>query len=163
VIARRVAGWIVAAAWLAGCAGTVSADTLTVRLVEAGNSGTGTSPALADVARLLKENMPFSSYVLVDSRQASVPGKGAVEIKGGYRVQYSGGGGGLTVVIQRDGKDLLRSTVALTASSPVVVGGFPSEKGKSVFVFTLVPEKASSDGSRAPPRGRRPWLHPFSP
>ena len=127
----------VLAALIIVCATTALADALTIRLVEASNSGRGVGDGLRDVAGLLRNNMPFSSYVLLDTRQAAVPGNGIVTMQGGYRVEYSGGPGSLTVTIQRGGKVLLRSTVALTSVSPVVVGGFPSGNGKAIFVFTL--------------------------
>jgi hypothetical protein len=110
---------------------------LSIRLVEASNSGQGTGGGLDDVAQLLKDNLPFDSFRLLASKSMALPANGSVSLAEGIVVKCSGDQGNLDVTIERGRKERVRNTIELRKDSPFIVGGFPSGKGKTIVILRL--------------------------
>jgi hypothetical protein len=117
-------------------AGAVLAGpTLTIRLVDASNSGQGAGGGLEDVAQLLKENLPFNSFRLVANRSMPLPANGTVSLAEGIQARCSGDQRNLSVAIERGGKAQIQSTVELRNNTPLILGGMPSDKGKLIVIL----------------------------
>jgi hypothetical protein len=125
--------WLV----ITGLAGTVMADSLSIRLVQAGNEGSGVGGGLGDVAQLLQDNLRFKSFQLVSSKSIGLPANGAAELGQGFTARCSGGANNLSVAIERSGKRVLSSTVQLQRGTPLIVGGFSSGNGKMIVILSL--------------------------
>ncbi len=122
---------------LAGMAGTATADSLSIRLVQAANEGSGVGGGLGDVAQLLQDNLRFKSFQLVSSRSIGLPASGATELGQGFTARCSGGAGNLSVAIERGGTRVLSSTVQLQKGAPLLLGGFSSSGGKMIVILLL--------------------------
>ena len=123
---------------LCACAATGAAgEQLGLRLVEATNDNAGIAPGLADVADLLKRNMPFTGYRLVDSRSVPLPANGTTEMRLGFSVQCSGTQNSLAVTVMQKRNVLLRTNTALEDGKPLILGGFSGGGGR-IFLILLV-------------------------
>ncbi len=114
--------------------GPVSAQSLSIRLVEASRAVAPSSSALADVADILNRNLPFASYTLQDSRTLSLPAN-QTESLGGFSISCSGTARELKVVVRRRGQVLISTILRLQEGIPVMLGGFPSANGRQIFIF----------------------------
>jgi hypothetical protein len=130
---RRVPwrGWTLALVLTGSTA--LAADTLSVRLVEATNDGTGIDGRLRDVAAAFGD-LSFNSYRLVDAADFSIPA-GQTRGMGGYEVTCAGERKALVITVKLGRRELLNTTVSLRANKPLVVGGFPSPRGRMILVF----------------------------
>ena len=139
-IRTRITGWrallaplaAVAAMWLASPA--APATQLTARLVEAGNQGEGVDAAIRDVAPLLKANLPYRQFRLLDRKRLALPGGGATELRGGYLLRCSGNPDRVSITMERGGKVLIQTVLSLAGGRPAVLGGFPSDRGGRLLV-----------------------------
>ena len=122
-------GWLT----LTGFAG----DTLSIRLIEASNDGKGVAPELSDVEKLLKQNMPYSGYRLVDSKATPLPASATIDLAAGFKVKCSGKQNNLSVTVTQNKKESLRSTVELRDGKPLILGGFPG-KGENRYILILL-------------------------
>lgn len=113
----------------------VAGSRLSVRLVEASNEGTGVSAGLEDVASAMRSSLVFRSYTLVGSRSTPLPAPGSVIRLGPYSVKCSGPQSSLAIRVSKGGRDLLKTTVNLRDDKPLILGGFPSTRGKMILVF----------------------------
>ena len=129
VIAVLVPALLLASTCLAG-------QSVSIRLVEAGNTPNVDSAGLADVIGVLRNNLPYSSFKLVASSSVSLPARKAVRTIGAYKVSCSGQAGNLVIAVSRGRKVLLNTRVEL--HEPLFVGGFPTGDGKHILVFVLV-------------------------
>ena len=117
-------------------AGAVLAGpTLTIRLVDANNSGQGAGGGLGDVAQLLRENLPFNSFRLLASQSMPLPANGSVSLAQGVQARCSGDQRNLSVVIERGRKTQIQSTVELRNGIPLILGGLPSDTGKLIVIL----------------------------
>jgi hypothetical protein len=114
-----------------------AADVLSVRLVEASHDGTVVDRELTDVAPLLKRNMPFTSYRLVDARTVPLPAATVLEMRQKYTVGCDGAAADLKVTVARAGEELLRTTAALNPGKPLILGGFASDRGRILLILLL--------------------------
>ncbi len=110
-------------------------STLSVRLVEASNSGQGMGSGLADVSGLLRDNLPYKSFQLLTSRSLTLPANGTAALSGGMVAKCSGPQGSMNVVIEKGGKQVMQSTVELRDGTPLILGGFSSSKGKMIVIL----------------------------
>jgi hypothetical protein len=127
--------WLCAMGLSAGI--VLAGPELSIRLVEASNSGQGAGGGLEDVAQLLKDNLPFDSFRLLAEKSMGLPANGSVALAEGIVVKCSGDQGNLSVTIERGRKEQIRNTIELRKDSPFIVGGFPSGKGKTIVVLRL--------------------------
>jgi hypothetical protein len=114
-----------------------AAPTLSVRLVEASREGGGVGRDLGDVAAVLQQNMPFDTFRLLSSRTMRLPGDQQHDMGSGYAVRCAGEQQSLAITVSRDGRVVLRSTVALRDETPLILGGFPSRSGKIIIVLVV--------------------------
>ena len=110
---------------------------LSIRLVEASNSGRGSPSGLNDISGILKESLGFDSAVLIASSWIRLPADRQSRALADYSVTCSGPHNKLSISVQRGGKPLLKTGVALQDGKPLIVGGFPTPAGKHVLVFLL--------------------------
>lgn len=122
--------------WAAALTG-LAGDKLGLRLVEATNDNSGVAPQLADVADLLKRNMPFTGYRLLDTKTLALPAKGAVEMKLGFSVRCTGEQNNLAVTVVQKRDVLLRTTAALEDGKPLILGGFPTTDGRIILILLV--------------------------
>jgi hypothetical protein len=116
-----------------GISSASGAATLSVRLVEATNDGSGIDGRLRDVAAAFGD-LSFNSYRLVDAADFPIPAR-ETRAMGGYEVACAGELGGLMITVRLRGQELLNTSVSLRPKKPLVVGGFPSRKGRMILVF----------------------------
>jgi hypothetical protein len=116
-------------------AATSLAGSLSMRLVEASNTGSGIEKSLGDVASALKAQLPFSSYKLIASGATTLPANGSRTSLGGYTVTCAGPQTSLTIQITKGRQQLANTTVNLRSGRPLLLGGFPSKSGKLIVVF----------------------------
>ena len=121
----------------AGAATGLAGDKVELRLVQATNDNTGVPPGLADVADLLKQNMPFTGYRLADVQSVPLPANGNTDMRFGFSVQCSGAQNNLAVTVMQRGKELLRTATALEDGKPLILGGFLGGKCR-IFLILLV-------------------------
>ena len=114
---------------------TVSADTITIRLIELFNSKQPkTAQGLNDVSKLISE-FRYNSSDLLATVPVSLPAKNQKVAIGDYQMTLNGNASKLKVTISK-GKAVLLSTTVSISQKPVIVGSFPGGKGKKAFVFT---------------------------
>jgi hypothetical protein len=111
--------------------------TLTIRLVDASNSGKGAGGGLGDVAQLLKDNLPFNSFRLLANQSMPLPADGTVSLAAGIQARCSGDQRNLRVVIERGRKAQIQSTVELRNGVPLILGGLPSDTGKLIVILLV--------------------------
>ena len=109
---------------------------MTVRMVKASGGEALLDPQLADVKAVLGE-MPaqFKRFELLAKQEVALPADSTLKFAGGFVLICKGQQKAMEVQVQQDGKPLLKSTVALQDTMPLVVGGFPVEGGKMLFVL----------------------------
>lgn len=132
---RRNLSWLVVVCLLLGAGVSRAGSVLSIRLVEASQKGQGMGTGLGDVSRLLQENLPFKSFQLLASRSMALPAGGVASLSGGMVARCSGEQGSMTVVIENGGRKVMQSTVELRDGSPLILGGFPSGKGKLIIIL----------------------------
>ena len=104
-------------------------------MVEASNRGSGVDKGLTDVQELLTTQLPFNSFQLIDKKEGSIPGNNVLAVKHNYFIQYSGSQANLNLVMRHGSSEVLRTAVQLLANKPLILGGFPSENGKFIFIL----------------------------
>jgi hypothetical protein len=133
---RLLAALLVAGLALAAKAGPDGAQ-LSLRLVEASNSGRGSPPALNDVSGILKGSLGFDSCTFLASGWVRLPADRQTRTLAEYAVTCSGPQAKLSIAVRRGGKPVLKTTVSLQDGKPLLVGGFPAAAGKHVLVFLV--------------------------
>jgi hypothetical protein len=108
---------------------------LSMRLVEASNAGSGVDSHLRDVASALKGQLPFNSYRLLSSGGASLPAGNTKTSLSGYSVTCNGPQNALKITISHGKRTLVSTTASLRNGRPILLGGFPSNGGKLIIVF----------------------------
>ena len=115
----------------------LAGGSLSVRLVEASDAGTGVDAGLGDVAAALQNSMGlvFKGFSLVGTARMGLPADGTDRQLGPYQVRCSGPQSGLAIELRQGRKELLRTSVNLRDGNPLIVGGFQTRKGKMILVF----------------------------
>ncbi|MEI6562785.1 MAG: hypothetical protein WCO42_00600 [bacterium] len=108
---------------------------LSVRLVEASHAGQGMGTGLGDVSRLLLDNLPFKSFQMLASRSMSLPADGVASLSEGIVARCTGSQETLKVVIERGGKAVMQTTVALRDGTPLIIGGISTGRGKMIVIL----------------------------
>jgi len=108
---------------------------ITIRLIEATDSGTGNPAGLADVIGVLKRSLVYKNYSLVAQASLPLPAAKRVVTLGSYSVSCSGQQGNLAISVKRGNRVMLNTNISLRDNRPLIVGGFPSGRGKRVLVF----------------------------
>lgn len=111
-----------------------SADALSIRLVEASRESAPPVAALADVADILSRNLPFASYSLQGSQSLALPARQTVSL-GGFTLTCTGPAEELQLAVRRGNRTLISTLLRLQRGTPVIVGGFPSARGRQIFVI----------------------------
>lgn len=119
--------------WLAGT--SVAKDTILVRLVAANNAPGAPPAALADVMEDLAKRSQYSNFQLVDSKEVKLPVAARVKLKGGYALEFSGPKEKLKLGVFHGKRRLMQMTVSLKEGRPLILGEFPAQDGKMVFVL----------------------------
>ena len=124
------------------CAASLTAVALagsdiSIRLAEASNSGRGSPAGMNDVSGIIKESLGFDSCTFVASAWIRLPADRQTRALADYSVVCSGPQNRLSISVQRGGKSLLKTNVALQDGKPLILGGFPSGSGKHVFIFLV--------------------------
>ena len=114
---------------------TFAGSTLSVRLVEASNSGGGMGTGLNDVSHLLQSNLPYRSFQLLGARSMTLPADSSAAMGRSVTVKCSGAQDGVSVTVDIAGRTALQSTVSLRDNTPLVLGGFSSGKGKLIVIL----------------------------
>lgn len=133
------AGWLLAVALCFLPAASAGAgQQLGVRVVEASGGPARTDPALHDVEKMLKGNLPFSQFRLVDRASVRLPAvQQAAGLKGGITLRFNGDQMKLAVTMEQGGKVVLQTQIALHDGVPLVLGGFPSGGGRMMIVLVV--------------------------
>jgi hypothetical protein len=113
------------------------AETLTIRMVRA-SQGTEIDPALQDVAALMRGNLAFSAFKLLDSATVTLPASAPVRLNKSYKVSLSGPASSLDITVTHGTVALIKTHAVLQGRSPLVLGGIPSRDGTLLFVLKLV-------------------------
>ena len=126
----------------------VAGDTLSIRLVEASNprkgregaaagerAAQGAPKGLEDIEDTLKQNLPFNTFALVDEQTMKLPASETANLARSFTVRCSGKQDALSVSLKRNKEELLSSVLSLRDNKPVILGGFPSDKGKLLVVL----------------------------
>ena len=111
---------------------------LSIRLVEASNTGQGVSRGLEDVSQMLKDNLPFNTFRLLSTRSMPIPASGEVALAEGISARCAGDARGLRVIIEQSGRVQLQSTVALRKDTALILGGFPSARPNARMIVILM-------------------------
>lgn len=110
-------------------------SSVSIRLVQADNSGSGVGGGLDDVSELLKSNLPFNSFKLVSSGSVQLPAGGSAGLGQGFAAQCKGSQDSMQITVTRGGKKVLDTKVGLQDDVPLILGGFPAGSGKLMLVL----------------------------
>ena len=110
---------------------------MSLRLVEASNSGRGSPAGLNDVSGIIRDSLGLDSCAFLASAWVRLPADNQARSLGGYEVLCSGPQHSLTITVRQGGRRLLKTNVALQDGKPLILGGFPSAGGKHIFVFLV--------------------------
>lgn len=137
---RKGLRWIVGLVFLLGLPGLAAraAAPLSVRLVEAANDREEVTPALRDVVPMLRNNLPFRRFTLLDQTTVKLPSAGhQAELAGGFLLRVQGSQDRLSVTLERHGKVEIQTVLSLQNGKPFVLGGFPLGAGKLLLVLVV--------------------------
>ena len=115
----------------------VAGDLVTFRLVEASNEGEGITPGLNDVESILISQLPFKRYGLIDRAECKLPANQVIKMSRGYTINCNGKQENFTVKVNQGKAEILQTTVALKDGKPLMLGGFPSGKGKLLLILLV--------------------------
>jgi hypothetical protein len=113
----------------------LAGSSLSMRLVEASNTGGGVASSLEDVAGALRGQLPFNTYQQLAAGSTALPASGSTSQLGDYQITCSGPQNALAIKVARGRRTLINTTVNLRDGKPVLLGGFPSAGGKLIIVF----------------------------
>ena len=122
-----------------------SGFTLRVRLVRASPDQAPTDPDLASLADLLRNNMSFRSFRLLDSQSVPLPLPTArtLHFSGRFRLALEGPPNTLNVTLARDRQTILKTRAVLRPGAPLVIGGIPDGSGGTLLFVLDLPEGPS--------------------
>ena len=113
----------------------LSAESVGIRFVRA-HHGDSVSPALRDVERLLRSNLPYRGFELLSRTSMALPVRGQSSgLARGFRISCNGDAGRLSVRVDRGDATLLNVAVALRPGTPVILGGFPDGADRLLLVL----------------------------
>ena len=115
----------------------IAGERLTVRMVEASNDGSGVHPEAKDIAGVLNKSLVYKDFALLACASLTIPVKGRTIKLSSYSVTCSGKQDSMKIVVRRGKKEVLNTTVKLQDKKLVILGGFPSKKGKLILVFLV--------------------------
>jgi len=115
--------------------GSFAGSILSVRLVEASHAGQGMGTGLGDVANLLQNNLPYTTFQLLSSRSMSLPASSMASLSLGIVARCSGGQENMNVILERGGKKIMQTTVELRDGIPLIIGGISTGQGKMIVVL----------------------------
>jgi hypothetical protein len=136
---HRTLSWLAAVLLLWGQAvqpAQAENNTLSIRLVRA-SQGSETDPQLRDVAALMRGNMAFSSFKLLESQTVALPASAPVKMGKNYKVALKGPAENLEITVTRGLHVMLKTRVVLQGRVPLVLGGIPAKDGTLLFVLNL--------------------------
>lgn len=114
---------------------------LRIRLVQASPEPGPTDPALVPLADLLRRNMTFRSFRLLDVKTLRLPAAQTLPFPGRFRLSLEGTAAALTVTLNRGSQTILNTRTSLHSRTPLVIGGVPHGSGGTLlFVLDLPAE-----------------------
>ncbi len=119
------------------CAATAQAadERLTVRLLQADNSGGDSSPGLEDVAGLLQRTLRFTTYRLLGTGTLEVRDGAAAKLGQEIVVRLGAvAGKSMTVEVQQAGQRLVQTKVTMQPDKPIILGGIPGPGGGTLIL-----------------------------
>jgi len=116
-------------------AGQPQQPMLAVRLVAASHTSAPLDARLQDVAPLLKANLAFRSFTLLESRTTALPAAAPIQFEAGYRLLAQGPADDLQITIARGRRPLLQTKVRLTGRAPLILGGIPHRNETLLFIL----------------------------
>ena len=116
---------------------SIAGEFVTLRLVEASNTDGGVPPELKDVGGILRAQLPFTNYRLVDRGKCNLPANQTIRMSRGYNIQCTGTQDNFTVNVRQRKSEILQTTVAIKDGKPLMLGGFPSDKGKLLLILLV--------------------------
>lgn len=138
---NRAIPWLAAALLLWGLAVQPAQaeknDLLSIRLVLAGQ-GSIVDSQLNDVAALVRGNLAFSSFRLLESQTVALPASAPVKMGKSYKVTLKGPADNLEITVTRGLQVVLKTRVVLQGRAPLVLGGIPAKDGTILFVLNLI-------------------------
>jgi hypothetical protein len=123
---------------LAPLTGASAEDSLWIRMIEASNDGQEISPAVRDLVPLLRDNLPFKQYKLLDQNTTRLPASGEVKLAEGFKLRLFGVADNLQVTLEKDGKVMIQTVLSLRKGRPVILGGFPRGAGGKLLLVLIV-------------------------
>ena len=116
-------------------AGANAGETVSIRLVEASNNGEASSKQLDDVSSILKSQLSYKTYKLIDQKSCGLPAKGTIKMQKGFELECIGKQDNFSITVHKSGNKLLQTTLDLKSGKPLILGGFPSGKNKLLLVL----------------------------
>ena len=117
------------------------AETLQVHMVQASNSGDAKIDAgLKSFEKLLKSNLPFKRFTLVDTKTVALPGGKPIPLKD-YTLTCKGAASNLAISLSHKGRKVVNSSVKIAQGKPLIVGGFPDASDKNARVLLILSVK----------------------
>lgn len=114
---------------------------LRIRLVQASPEPGPTDSALTTLADLLRRNMTFRSFRLLDVKTLRLPADQTLPFSGRFRLSLKGTAASLTVTLSRGSQTILNTRTSLHGRTPLVIGGVPDGSGGTLlFVLDLPTE-----------------------
>ncbi len=107
-----------------------------VRLIRASPETGATDPALVPLADLLRQNMTFRSFRLMDSQTVPLPAARTLQFPGGLRLTLNGPVESLDVTLLRGRHTILKTRAVLHRQAPLFIGGVPDGAG-GTLLFSL--------------------------
>lgn len=127
---------------------------LSIRLAHVTEDGPGRGEGLEDVSELLSRSLVYKGHRLVAQTTVPLPVHGVQRQLGKYEVHCAGSLESLAISIRRGSSKLLNTTVHLKPGRPLILGGFPAEDGRMVFVFVALGDEKPR--IKPPPKPEKP-------
>ena len=117
------------------------AESLQVHMVQATNSGVAKiDSGLKSFEKLLKSNLPFKRFTLVDTKTVSLPAGKPIPLKD-YTLTCKGAASNLSISLSHKGRKVVNSNVKIEQGKPLIVGGFPDASDKNARVLLILSVK----------------------
>ena len=114
------------------------AETLHVHMVQASNNGAAKMDgSLKSFEKLLKSNLPFKRFTLVDKKTVPLPGGKPMPLKD-YTLTCTGTAANLSISLAHKGRNVMTSNVKIEEGKPLIVGGFPDASDKDARVLLIL-------------------------
>ena len=142
-VQAAIMGQLISVRLVAAVTGRVSAggiDTAVATVDSSKMNRDADAKALSDVLPLLRGNLGFSKYQLVNQRQMTVEDGATADLGEALTLEIGNvGARHCTIRISRHGQELLSTRVRLAPGRPLVLGGFPAGAGARTLMVVITP------------------------